>query len=285
MTILRQTTLSEEQTSQVRALELCCNQHDNAASKLFLYSHFNFDQSMNCFYLLYEEGRLISFLTLFCPSKKEVELSGFTLPSHRRKGYFNRLFTLAKEEITKFGVDEILFVHNPKAEDAKPILKKLNAVYDFSEYIMSYSGDVVEYQSDRLALVPVTEIADKEEIALLFTSAFNEESELDAGHWFDCNFETATSTMYKAVVDEKMVGILCVDYKEEPVSIFGLCIRKEEQAKGYGKAMLLSVLSLLTKAGHGIRLDVNSVNDVAFAMYQKYGFTINSQGDYYRYQL
>ncbi|MEG0691650.1 MAG: GNAT family N-acetyltransferase, partial [Oscillospiraceae bacterium] len=260
-----------------------CNSHDGIVSTLFLSNDFNFDKNMKSFFLLYAEKKLVSFLTLFCPSKQEAELSAMTLPDSRRKGYFNQLLSCAKEELNRFNLDNILFVHNPKSMDAKNILDKLATTLEFSEYIMHYQGPEVAYNSDMLTLVEVGDESDKDSIVTIFTSAFDGESEEESIHWFECNFASKTSQIYKAMVNEKSVGTLCVNYERDPVSIFGVCVCKEEQGKGYGKEMFLSILSKLTKENRRIHLDVNSSNNIAFTMYQKYGFTVTAQSDYYRY--
>lgn len=283
MFIISETELTKAQTEEIRIFEQLCNSYDNTNSTLFLSNNFNFDKTMKSFFLMYENAVLVSVMVLFIPTKKEAEIYALTLPEYRKKGCFTQLLKLAKDELKLFNLNNILFVHNPKTTHAKHILNKLCATYEFSEYTMHYDGGKIDYQADFLSLVHVENEIDKETIVKTFTSAFPSENPEDSAHWFECNFSSPTNKIYKAVANEKIVGTLCVGYEQEPVSVFGLCIHKDEQGKGYGKAMLLSILSELTAKNHAIHLDVNSSNDIAFAMYQKYGFKITAQNDYYRH--
>ncbi|MFZ2540025.1 MAG: GNAT family N-acetyltransferase [Oscillospiraceae bacterium] len=284
MTILKQTTLTEEQTTQIRALEQLCKSYDGLKSSLYLSGEINFDKNMNCFFLLYDENVLVSFLTIFCPTKCEAELSALTKPAYRNMGCFNQLYTATKAELKHADVNEILFVHEPQSLEAKAVLNKLPINYDFSEYVMDYVGGAITVPNQELSLLPVNQ-SDRDAIVSLSTSSFEGESVDVARHWFDSRFSSKTSTIYKAIANGTIVGTLCVNFEEEPNSIFGLSIGREYRGNGYGKQMLLTILSILKKDNKAICLEVNSTNDVAFAMYKKYGFTIRAQNDYYRYQF
>ncbi len=284
MTLLKQNTLSKEQTTQIHALEQNCKSYDGLKSSLYLSNEINFDKNMNCFFLLYDEDVLVSFLTIFCPTKSEAELIALTKPDYRNKGCFNQLFEATKAELKQAGVNEILFVHEPQSHDAKAVLDKLPIYYDFSEYVMDYVGGAITTSNTELSLLPVNQ-ADRDAIVSLSSSSFEGESLDVARHWFDSRFSSKTTTVYKSIVNKKIIGTLCVNFEDEPNSIYGLCIGEEHRGKGYGKQMLLTILSMLLKDNKAICLEVNSTNDVAFAMYKKYGFAIRAQNDYYRYKF
>ena len=84
-------SLGSKAANEALSLERVCIDHDNLGGSFFLDSSLNFDHRIKSFFLYYEKGELISMLSMFIPTKKEAEITAYTLPKYRREGYFKRL--------------------------------------------------------------------------------------------------------------------------------------------------------------------------------------------------
>lgn len=282
MTILAINQLSKEQTEQVSELIGVCRSYDKLKGDICLSSELNFNQQMKCFFLLYDEGKLISFLSLFAPDASEAEISAFTLPEYRQKGYFAQLLHAANEELKRFNVQEVLFVQEPCSAQAKKVLQKLGATLAHSEYLMSYTQGILKDSGSGMKLVLAEEKHVEQIIALNF-EIFDEKTMLMSESMVKKCMESPKIDYYVAIVQDEIVGIFNVNFENEEVSIFGLGIAPKHQGKGYGKDMLLLAVQELKNRGfEKISLEVNSINDKAFHLYQKYGFEVRAQFDYYR---
>jgi len=162
--ILELRELDKNKIEDIKDLEGICQSYDKTKGSAFLSNEINFSKEVNCFFLLYEEETLVSFLSMFIPTSKEAEVSAYTLPEKRKKGFFKILLESAINELRKYGVKEILFVHEPSSNDGMLALKKLNVIYDFSEYLLVYSQDEFIKRDGKLKLSPIT-IQDIDKIA------------------------------------------------------------------------------------------------------------------------
>jgi len=118
---------SEEVIKEIRQLEIACKDYDKLTGDIFLDSSLNFNPYMKNIFLLYEDDKLVSLLTMFIPTQTEAEISSFTLPKYRQKGYFKALFVKASNELKKYEVQDVLFVCEPQSFSGKAVIKKLKA--------------------------------------------------------------------------------------------------------------------------------------------------------------
>ncbi|MDD4302848.1 MAG: GNAT family N-acetyltransferase, partial [Sphaerochaeta sp.] len=78
------------------------------------------------------------------------------------------------------------------------------------------------------------------------------------------------------------VGTLNVHYLDKEVAmIHAVGIHKAYRRRGYGYQMMESSLNTLTKKTEAIRLEVDSDNPPALALYQKLGFCTLNRVDYH----
>jgi ribosomal protein S18 acetylase RimI-like enzyme len=83
-------------------------------------------------------------------------------------------------------------------------------------------------------------------------------------------------------VEGKPVGTLNVHYLDKEVAmIHAVGIHKAYRRRGYGYQMMESFLNTLTKKTEAIRLEVDSDNPPALALYQKLGFYTLNRVDYH----
>lgn len=281
MKILELKCLNESQVADIRNLERICQRYEKLKGDLFLANEINFNHEIKCFYLLYDEDRLISCLTMFVPTSKEAEISAYTLPSHRGKGYFDTLLNRAIEELKLYSISDILFVEEPNGNDAKGVLKKLNAKYEYSEYLMVYNREFFKNQNTKLTLQPIPQEKIEDMISLntdIFGGSFEDEKSMIIN-----SINSPKIISYMAILGDEIIGTCNVNLEEE-ASIFGLGISQRYQGKGYGKEMLNLLLKILINMGiKDITLEVDSNNGRAYNLYIKSGFKVKTRFDYYRY--
>lgn len=281
MKILELQNLNEEYIKDIKKLEKTCKEYDGMSGDAFLSNELNFNKDIKCYFLLCEGETLISFIYMFMPTPKEAEISACTLPEHRYKGYFKTLLQKAMDELKKFNVNEILFVHEPASKEAKIVLDKLKAKYHFTEYLLFYQGGMPE---ESLQLVTVTK-NDMDHVIDLNIDIFNDSLSVSKSMVREA-INSAKITPYMVMLDGEIMGVCNVNFESEDVSIFGLGILPKYQGLGYGKKMLNSLIEKLLSTGHkSITLEVNSQNSRAYNLYTKNGFKIKTQFDYYRMEI
>jgi len=88
------------------------------------------------------------------------------------------------------------------------------------------------------------------------------------------------------VTSNKIVGfIIVIQDREDRINLINLLIRKQYQNKGYGSYLLKYTLNKIKEMNNieVIVLNVNSKNEVAIFLYQKFGFRIVQKiENYYR---
>ena len=246
---------------------------------MFLSNEINFDQNINCFYLLYDEKKLVSFLSLFIPMRNEAEISAYTLPEFRNKGYFHLLFQKAIAELQKYDIIKVLFVHEPSSESAKPVLHSLGAKDAYSEYLLVYHPDTAQKADHRLRL-ELAKQSDLPEMAALDCSVFDDSYD-EALSILSKSLGSPKTKVYCAFLKDKVIGSCTANMEGSNVCIFGLGISPEYQNKGYGREMLNLLLGQLTQHKSGeISLEVSSTNAAAYHLYITSGFHPKTQYDY-----
>lgn len=270
---------------QIRELEVVCKTFDHLHGTITLNSPLNFDSSMKNVFLLYnEQNQMVSALSVFMPTKQEAEISGYTLPEFRQRGYFQRLLKEALNELRKYSPIDLLFICEPQSSSGKEVIKKNRAYLDFTEYTMRFNGLIKDFPRRHGMEMKLLQAKDEdlESIIAVSQQAFHEEYE-DAKSMISKTLDSENRTQYFATYHDQVIGIGSVLFKENEAVVFGLGISESEQGKGFGKELLLLILNEIYNRGvQNISLEVNSRNHRAFSLYSKFGFDVVSSFDYYR---
>ncbi|EHQ87903.1 GNAT family N-acetyltransferase [Desulfosporosinus youngiae] len=281
MTIDAYRSLSDKAKEEILDLESSCIEHDNLRGSFFLDPSLNFEPQINSFFLYYQKGQLISMLSMFIPTKHEAEITAYTLPACRGKGYFKSLLGKAVEELTKFDIPELLFVCESNSTLGKQVIKALKADYKHTEYFMRL--DKSRYsclKSYRLKLLKA-EQKDFERAITANMSVFGDSYEESKSLIKNC-FESDTRVHYLAVLNEEIIGVASANLEGEDVSIFGLGVVPDYHGKGYGKELLHLMVDRFLKRGRSeITIEVHSENESALALYKTTGFRIEVAYEYY----
>jgi ribosomal protein S18 acetylase RimI-like enzyme len=275
---------NKEITKQIKEVELICKAYDRTNGNIYLDSSLNFYPEIKSLFLLYEDNKLISLLSIFMPMANEAEISAYTLPDHRRKGYFKRLLNRFIEELKKYEQVDLLFVCEPQSKDGKEAVQKLGAELCFTEYFLRYKGSSSAIKKKQYSKIKLREagLKDLEEIIALYQQIFGDNYE-DAKSMITKSFEAENRTQYIAILDNKLIGMASVSFENVEASLFGLGISPQYQGKGLGKELLNIILEDLKKRNiQNISIEVDSINENALHLYIKSGFEVETSYDYYR---
>jgi ribosomal protein S18 acetylase RimI-like enzyme len=278
---------SVEISKQIREVEIICKTYDKTKGRISLDVSLNFDPGMKSLFLYYDDNKLISLLLIFMPTAKEAEISAYTLPGYRRKGYFRKLLKEASEELKKYKQLDLLFVCESQSKDGKKAINKLGGKLSFTEHSLKLKGSLsgMEKQQFSQIKLQVAGLKDLEAIVVLSRQVFNCDYE-DAESLRTKSLEANNRTQYIAILDDELIGMGAVSFESDEASIFGFGISPQYQGRGLGKELLTLILRELKKKNiQNVTIEVNSGNKNAFNLYLKCGFKIETSYDYYRKPL
>ena len=284
--------LEEAQEEQIRELEELCSQHETPALQSYVYlsSDMNRNPKKNCFYLLYEDGILVSFLSVFAP-RQEGEISAFTHPEYRRRGYFTELLKRMRQDWKE--LSQLLFVAEPASKSARAVLDSLGAAYDFSEYMMYYGGNIPKRSPARKNNTGRAKLqlrkakpADETVMSGMLASIFSMQ-EQDAADWYHRLMEEPSVHVFQAVSGNSPIGVGALSDEGDRMTLFALGIKKALRGRGYGRD-LLQLLIEYWQENFGekeLLLETDSHSARAVSLFRRHGFSIATQFDYYRLSM
>jgi len=286
MNIIKTNTLNDKELSAVKELEALCKEHDGLSGSLFLSPELNCDESLPCFFLLYEGATLAAFLSIFMPSEDEAQISVCTHPNKRRQGFCMKLLSEAADILENYDIYDMVFLTEPGGMAFAALLEKLHSELLSSEYFMTYDSsgsDIVPMNTyEPYELIP----ADFQNIGTLIDihhRAFDtdhDESEAFVHELFGDETVNAYVLLDKAT--DKIVGSCYLDTSSSQLIILGVCIDPDIQGKGLGRLMMAELITKYALPyNKPISLQVSGSNLAAKHLYEKLGFTVTSQFDYH----
>ena len=286
-------------------LEKVCHAKDGTISSVCNSTEFNCRRDIPVFFLVFEddliqgkhctkaavqknalnEMELIGYLSVFLPEESTAELNVLIHPNYRCQGIFTELLKRAKATLSAIGTEEFVFVCEPSSSDAIAAMLAMNAKKRSSEYQMilertalkptlpSRPGELLEATPDDLPLLG--------RMNALFFETSEEIGEIFA----EDSYYTPGITVYKYVIADEYkktvpIGTVCFCEEAHRGNIFGLGILPEYRGHGYGKGLLQALLARIP-TDKKIYLQVSSRNAAAFQLYQKTGFQIIAQQDFW----
>ena len=286
-------------------LESICRTKDGTMSSVCNSTEFNCRRDVPVFFLVFmdtlyqgkhctkttvqrnslSETELIGYLSVFLPEESTAELNVLIHPDYRRQGIFTELLKRAKATLSAIGTKEFIFVCEPSSSDAIAAMLAMNAKKRSSEYQMilertalkptlpSRPGELLEATPDDLPLLG--------RMNALFFETSEEMGEIFA----EDSYYTPGITVYKYVIADEYkktvpIGTVCFCEEAHSGNIFGLGILPEYRGHGYGKGLLQALLARIP-TDKKIYLQVSSRNAAAFQLYQKTGFQIIAQQDFW----
>ncbi len=281
---IKTNALTVKQIADINALHEACAAEDGLTASLSLDCSVNCDPTLPAYYLLYEEDQLISFLMIFMPDPVEAELFAMTLPEFRGQGHCGLLLREASQELRERGLGEVLVQCEPQSKAAMAALIRLGAEYSFSEYTMRrpLAGPEPVQSSLILKLAQATDVGALSELA---GAIFSDDPSTHLSMLMK-SFASGEISVLEAWMDGCRVGLCRVVWNDTPPNICTFGIHPSYRKRGFGEEFLLLVLAHIANKGYReAALDVNSDNSAAFRLYQRMGFAVRTQVDYYSMPL
>lgn len=283
--IIKQTNrANKDLIKQIKKVQSVCKKHDELDGDVFLDNSINFNSDMNNIFVFYKDNRLVSFISLFVPTSKEAEVSAYTLPKYRKKGCFKELLNKVIAEVKKYQVKDLLFVCEPQSVDGIAVVKKLEAEYEFSEYLLGYN---CESDNAKVGCISMLELnkcktEDLDKLIELNKKIFNEDYQ-QSKNMVVKTFESETREQYVASLNGELIGVVSTNIDDGECSIFGLGILEECRGVGNGKDMVRGLLKQLEEDHiEDIIIEVDSKNEIAYNLYLSCGFEAEMTFGYYR---
>ena len=260
----------------------------------------NFDKNFNIanmdsWFLAYDGDELCGMISIFAPDPLEAELIAAVHPDWRRNGVFGQLLEMAEKELKEHGYKSLLFANHPAARLAALAAANRGARYEFSEYTLVFESDIdvekriaeccktLSEASEKIAVRKAAK-SDAEAIAAVLANAFAasfEEELAFVRHSLDHEMRSLYVLTYKGK------NIACIGHvvEEDGHYINAFAVDKAYQTKGYGKMLLAYMIAKILESSNLIKMDVDSKNDSAFALYRSMGFKVLKSTDYSRLNL
>jgi mycothiol synthase len=229
---------------------------------------------------------LVGFAAL--PSDNTPELVGAVHPAYRRRGIGRQLLVAARAETRRRGRAYLILVCEVASPAGLSFALASDARLDSAEFQMELPrGEFAGTSPDDavLQLIP----AQREDTALL-TQIGNEafgSSPSTTQERLQRWFNDPTIRFYLGRVGGIAVGSLRTVRKPgDPIAyIYGFGIRRAHWRLGHGRRLLTAALATLFGEGcETVRLEVETTNDPAVALYHSCGFRAITEYRYYQLQ-
>lgn len=277
------TQLNGRQREEVRGLETICREHDRIQGGISLTA--DEDAGMlPTYFLCYEEDLLAGFAILYSMPDQTAEICSYIHPQYRRRTMYKKLMTAVVRELKQAGIKESYYVFEPReSKDFDDMAKRGYFTYSHSEYLMEWKYSYQLLPTNALVLKLLAE-AEEEAAAELLSGAFSM-SEVEAAERL-VQVCKKDGVYYAAWQKTEMVGLFALAEEERSFYVFDFAVDGDHQGRGIGKALLKEIIRLVQEKCAGVetkkvRIQVGSRNETAFRLYQKNGFQVISQRDYY----
>lgn len=295
-------TLTKAVICQIEALHAACTEPFPGPDLLGLVLPEAEGAEEDAFYALYYiEETPVSFLSCFCPDGEVCELSGFTAPSFRNRGFFSLLFKEAKKEAKRlFGDVTFSFQCLSSDPDTTAFCKARGLSFSHSECIMErvwpgtkpsgHGGAVPGAAFPTASGVSLRPSDDRALLARLHGKAFDCPAAFSMDY-VDTVLADPGTVSRLILADGKPVGLLHLTFQGAPAGpsagregqtayLTGLGILPEFRRRGFAGAALGAAFSLLPNHSR-LALQVSTLNTAAFRLYEKLGFEVSLRLDYY----
>ena len=294
--------LDQNDYELIHMLEIQCARNDQITLKLELDYKLSDAQNRTADTLIsdinefmYFNGEeLIGYMGIcsFGGITQPLEITGMVHPEYRRQGIFSKLMELVVAECRKRNAEGILALCDKKSISGKGFLKKISAVYKFSEfemYLNHKSYETLEKQQPSGITFRKAVNADASEITRQNMIYFGDDSEEenedseDHGILLPEEEEKRGMTIYIAEKEDRIIGKVNLQISDGGTGgIYGLGVLPEFRGNGFGRAILtFGVEKLKDAKATEVMLQVAAENGTALNLYKSCGFQETSVMDYF----
>lgn len=287
MSVFLYNTLNDRQCRQIKGLHDHCLSAVPASSALLsLVLPEEGEVYEDTFYLTFEaNGKLLSFLSVFCPDGDTVEISGFTDPAERHRGYFSRLLSAAKKEAEKRFQPLIFCTRDfPKIPIRPPFARHHDLSLSFRECMMSHPGSVGTSLPSDFSIRPAG-ASDRELLIRLHLGSFlpgtpGFMTEEEAVGYMDTLLSDPATNSFLLFRGSEPVGLYHLTSGGKSFYFMGLGILPAFRRQGLAAQALNHVLSRIPE-NQNLLLQVSTRNTAAWELYQKLEFQVVNQVEYF----
>lgn len=294
--------LDQNDYELIHMLEIQCARNDQITLKLELDYKLSDAQNRTADTLIsdinefmYFNGEeLIGYMGIcsFGGITQPLEITGMVHPEYRRQGIFSKLMELVVAECRKRNAEVILALCDKKSISGQGFLKKISAVYKFSEfemYLNHKSYETLEKQQPSGITFRKAVNADASEITRQNMIYFGDDSEEenedseDRGILLPEEEEKRGMTIYIAEKEDRIIGKVNLQMSDGGTGgIYGLGVLPEFRGNGFGRAILtFGVEKLKDAKATEVMLQVAAENGTALNLYKSCGFQETSVMDYF----
>ena len=277
MDILKLSKLNNSQISDISRLSLQCENYNP------YYEEFS-ATGETCFFLYYIDKQLVSFLSFLTVEStnlyanndtSESEITAMTLPCKRRQGLFSALLKCALTELNILGITTI-YCAVPLEYQHSNICKGLSHIEYLQKLDIDSSSEFSSPQETTLTNLSKNRRSPQSfpnPKHLQFKYVPSEESDIPiAYHLLQKRFLTRP----------KMIGICQLSEESQFTNLWGVEIKKPYRNQGYGLKLMSFVIHDYFKCtSKPLILNVTSKNTYACKLYNRFGFKIVEQIEYY----
>jgi ribosomal protein S18 acetylase RimI-like enzyme len=279
------TKLSKIELKDIRNLSILSQNLDHFKTKL--YWNILEDRKLPEYddFLLYIEGNLAAYVSVFAFKEEEIELSGIVHPKFRRQGLFKSLLNEIFIELAKRNFQKCLLICNRKSQAGNIIVNKLGTTFSHSEYEMVSKSVPTFNNLPNLLLREYTQ-DDIVDLAQMDAICFNSSLEKMIFRFIN-NVGEKNRKVYVALVAGEKIGKIHLRFDEKNHAyIHDLCILPAYRRKKLATAMVVQVMSILKeKKINKIYLDVEGKNISAIKLYEQCGYEVTAIHDFWSYDL
>ena len=278
-------TLTPAELAAISRLIDICNTHDGLRMRIGMdmLRERRGDEAND--FLYYVDGQLVGYLEADSYGRKEKELAGMVHPDFRRQGIFTTLFTAAREEFQRRGVQKLILVCEHKSASGQAFLATTGAELAYSEHEM-WLGTFQERGRRTPGLnMRRADAQDIDTIVSFLATDSGNSGEVKA--WVtELMGKPDAFWFYLATLNGQPLGTVRLDFMEEVTGIYAFEVRLGYRGLGYGREMLEQLIHIAREASpKPIMLDVQTDNTNAVGLYLSCGFEVKTTYDYYELNL
>ncbi|GAB6108429.1 GNAT family N-acetyltransferase [Fusibacter bizertensis] len=272
-------TLSPELTQQLQLLLDECEAFDHASTNVQLDIRINLNKDMPCYLIALDDEKPVAVCSIMAINAFEGEISIAVSPKKRNQGLATTLKCKAKQILSEYDYNQILYVNNDDSVSGKKYIDHLNIPFHHTEYTLIFDKSHLPSRATRLLVSRASE-RDLHQITTISVDAFGDEYEI-AYPYVESSFQNPSRTVYMGQLNYEPICCLIVGFENETYSINAVAVLKSHQGKGYGKEFIQEVIYNLVRNQHDILIDVDNTNLNAYHLYKKIGFKEQSVTNYY----
>jgi ribosomal protein S18 acetylase RimI-like enzyme len=283
--LVTKSTLTLNELAAISRLIDVCNTHDGLRMRIGMemLRERSGDESND--FLYYVDGQLVGYLEADSYGRQEKELAGMVHPDFRRQGIFTALFTAAREEFHRRGIEKLILICERKSESGQAFLATTDAELAYSEHEMWLGAF---HERGRRTPGLSMRRADAQDIDTIVSFLATDSGNVEGvKSWVtELMGKPDAFWFYLATLNNQPLGTVRLDFMEDVTGIYAFEVRLGYRGLGYGREMLEQLIHIASETSpKPIMLDVETNNTNAVGLYLSCGFEIKTTYDYYELPL